>query len=330
MNCQRPVEEFFFNAGRFSFANGHDIGWASSYNLDMLFQKITLIGVGLLGGSLGLAVKQKGLAEKIDGYVRRTASIAECISMGVVDHATRDLQRAVENADLVVLCTPISRMRALVEQMLPALKQGAIVTDVGSVKESVEEELEPIVNRTGAHFVGSHPMAGAEKIGVSAARVDLFEGCHCVVTPTKHSDAGAVDKVELFWQCVGARVLRLSPGAHDELVSRSSHLPHIVAAELANYVLSPAHPKEQALVCASGFRDTTRIASGSPEMWKDIALGNRANLSRALRVFIDDLEEFQIALANQDEASILEFFEKAKSRRDHWVGRNEPSSGETV
>lgn len=296
----------------------------------MLFQKITLIGVGLLGGSLGLAVKQKGLAGKIDGYVRRSASIAECMSMGVADHVTRDLQRAVENADLVVLCTPISRMRVLVEQMFPALKRGAIVTDVGSVKGSVTVELEPIVAQAGARFVGSHPMAGAETIGVSAARVDLFEGCHCVVTPTSNSDADAVDMLELFWQCVGARVLRLSPSAHDELVCRSSHLPHVVAAELANYVLSPAHPKEQALVCASGFRDTTRIASGSPDMWKDIVLGNRSNLARALRVFIDDLQEFQIALENQDEAAILDFFEKAKSRRDHWVGGRKASSGETV
>lgn len=284
----------------------------------------------MLGGSLGLAVKRKGLAEKIDGYVRRSASIAECMGMGVADHVTRDLGRAVENADLVVLCTPISRMRALVEQMLPTLKPGAIVTDVGSVKESVAGELEPIVARVGACFVGSHPMAGAEKIGVSAARVDLFEGCHCVVTPTPDSDSAAVDRVELFWQCVGARVLRLPPGVHDQLVSRSSHLPHVVAAELANYVLSPAHPREQALVCAGGFRDTTRIASGSPEMWKDIALGNRSNLMRALRVFIDDLEEFQIALENKDEASILDFFEKAKVRRDQWVGRDEASSGETV
>jgi prephenate dehydrogenase len=296
----------------------------------MVFQKITLIGVGLLGGSLGLAVKRKGLAGEVGGFVRRAASIAECLNLGVVDHATQDLRQAVENADLVVLCTPISRMRGLVEQMTPALKQGAVVTDVGSVKGSVTGELEPIVTRCGAYFVGSHPMAGAERIGVLAAQADLFEGCYCVVTPTPNSNADAVDKVEFFWECLGARVLRLSPGVHDELVSRSSHLPHVVAAELTNYVLSPSHPKEQALVCASGFRDTTRIASGSPEMWKDIALGNRSNLSRALRAFIDDLEEFQIALENRDETAILEFFEKAKGRRDHWVGRDEISCRETV
>lgn len=296
----------------------------------MVFQKITLIGVGLLGGSLGLAVKRKGLAGEIHGFVRRPASIAECINLGVVDRATQDLRQAVENADLVMLCTPISRMRGLVERMVPALKRGAIVTDVGSVKGSVTTELEPLVAQAGALFVGSHPMAGAEKVGVQAAQADLFEGCYCVVTPTPNSDADAVDKVELFWQCLGARVLRLSPVAHDELVSRSSHLPHVVAAELVNYVLSPVHPKEQALVCASGFRDTTRVASGSPEMWRDIAISNCTNLSRSLRAFIDDLEEFQRALENRDEAAIMNYFEKAKARRDHWVGREAVPGGRTV
>src|ERR1700761_6423533 len=136
----------------------------------MHWQKIALIGVGLLGGSIGLSVKQRRLADKVDGYVRRTVSIAECEQMGIVDHATRDLGRAVENADLVILCTPLGQMRETTVKMLPALKPGAIVTDVGSVKGSVVEELEPLVAGAGAHFVGSHPMAGGEKTGMAAAR----------------------------------------------------------------------------------------------------------------------------------------------------------------
>ncbi|MDB6022238.1 MAG: prephenate dehydrogenase/arogenate dehydrogenase family protein, partial [Pedosphaera sp.] len=140
----------------------------------MHWQKITLVGVGLLGGSLGLAIKQRRLAAKVDGYVRRTVSIGECEKLGIVDHATRDLHRAVENADLVILCTPLGQMREVTEKMLPALKPGAIVTDVGSVKGSVVEELEPLVKSAGAMFVGSHPMAGGEKTGAAAARADLF------------------------------------------------------------------------------------------------------------------------------------------------------------
>ena len=285
------------------------------------WQKVTLVGVGLLGGSLGLAIKERKLAAKVDGFVRRSASIGECEKLGVVDRATGDLKQAVSDADLVILCTPIGRMIELTKEMLPALKKGAIVTDVGSVKGVVVNELEPLVAKAGGFFVGSHPMAGGEKMGVAAARGDLFVNSLCIVTPSHNSDAEAVEKVCEFWKSVGARLLTLAPGAHDDLVSRSSHLPHVVAAELANYVLSPAHPKEQAMVCANGFRDTTRIASGSPEMWRDIAIANRENLARVLGVFIEDLQEFRLALDNGDVKVIQEFFEKAKQRRDKWCGQ---------
>jgi prephenate dehydrogenase len=286
----------------------------------MHWQKITIVGVGLLGGSLGLAIKQRRLAAKVDGFVRRTSSIAECEKLGVVDHATRELAPAVENADLVIVCTPLSQMRELTEKMLPALKKGAMVTDVGSVKGSVVEELEPLVAGAGGHFVGSHPMAGGEKTGVAAARADLFDGSVCLITPTANSHKETVRRVGEFWEGLGARLLKLSPAEHDDLVSRASHLPHVVAAELANYILSPAHSKEQATVCANGFRDTTRVASGSPEMWRDIALANRKNLGRVLGVFIEDLQEFRLALEKGDRKAIAEFFENAKQRRDNWIG----------
>ena len=289
---------------------------------------MTLAGVGLLGGSLALAVRQRGLAAKVDGLVRRSATIAECERLGVLNHATRDPLRAVENADLVVLCTPLAQMRPVLERMLPALRPGAIVTDVGSVKGTVVQELEPLVARAGGQFVGSHPMAGAEKAGVAAARADLFVNAVCAITPTARSSPEAVDRVEALWRGVGGRPLRLNPELHDDLVSRSSHLPHVVAAELANYVLSPAHPKQQSLLCATGFRDTTRIASGSTEMWRDIALANSRNLARVLGVFIEDLQEFKLALENGDQGAVEEFFEKARQRRDAWSGQTASPSPE--
>jgi len=298
------------------------------FNRAVHFQKIALAGVGLLGGSLGLAVKQRGLATKVVGFVRRTASIAECQKLGVVDHATRDPLRAVEGAELVVLCTPLARMREILQKMLPALKRGAIVTDVGSVKAPVVLELEPLAAEAGGHFIGSHPMAGAEKTGAGAARADLFVDAVCVVTPTPSSPPEAVARLEQFWRAVGGCPLRLTPELHDDLVSRSSHLPHVVAAELSNYVLSPAHPREQALLCANGFRDTTRIASGSPEMWRDIALANRKNLARVLGVFVEDLQEFKLALENADQKTIEEFFEQARQRRDGWSGQSASPSPE--
>ncbi|NDD40609.1 MAG: prephenate dehydrogenase/arogenate dehydrogenase family protein, partial [Verrucomicrobia bacterium] len=162
----------------------------------MHFPKVTLVGVGLLGGSLGLALKQRRLAGRVEGYVRREASIAECERLGVVDRATTDLLAAVREADLVVFCTPIAQMRSLAEQCVPALKAGALVTDVGSVKGSVVAELEPIFSKAGALFIGSHPMAGAEKTGPAAARPDLFERAVCVVTPGAKTPVKLVKLIE--------------------------------------------------------------------------------------------------------------------------------------
>ncbi|MFO1497717.1 MAG: prephenate dehydrogenase/arogenate dehydrogenase family protein [Verrucomicrobiota bacterium] len=294
----------------------------------MPWQKVTVVGVGLLGGSLGLALKERGLAKQVCGYVRRESSIVECEKLGVVGWATRDLLQAVNDADLVVLCTPLAQMRDLTQAMSPGLKRGALVTDVGSVKASVVQLIEPLVSAAGACFVGSHPMAGAEKMGAAHARSTLFVDSACVVTPTSQSKREAVQQVQDLWNSVGARVMLLSPELHDEFVSRSSHLPHVVAAELANYVLSPAYAREQALLCATGFRDTTRIASGSPEMWRDIAMANRKNLARVLGVFIEDLQEFQLALERGDTKVIQEFFATAKHRRDEWRAQNASHSPE--
>jgi len=268
------------------------------------------------------------LAGCVEGFVRREASIAECERLGAVDKAGLDLLQAVDQADLIVLCTPIAQMGELAGKMRAALKPGALVTDVGSVKATIVQELEPLLAETGAHFIGSHPMAGAEKMGVSGAQADLFSGAVCAITPTAQSKPELVRQLEEFWKGVGCIPLIVTPEIHDDLVSRSSHLPHVTAAELANYVLSPIHPKEQVMLCANGFRDTTRIASGSPEMWRDICLANRKNLRRVLGVFIEDLQEFQLALENEDVKAIEEFFEKAKQRRDAWCAQSASPSPE--
>ena len=284
----------------------------------MQFRKITIVGVGLLGGSIGLAARQRRLAGEVAGYVRRAASLKDCEKAGALDYATTDLLAAVSNADLVILCTPLAQMRSLAQQILPALKRGAIITDVGSVKAGVVRELESIIAKAGAHFIGSHPMAGGEKTGVLAARADLFECAVNILTPTKKSNPAAVRKLERFWKSLGARTLRLDAAQHDLLVSRTSHLPHVTAAALANLVLNPANPKTQAALCATGFRDTTRIASGSPEMWRDIALANRKNVSRSVDTFVAELKKFQSALKKGDAQAVEKFFAIAKERRDNW------------
>ena len=294
----------------------------------MHFEQITIIGAGLLGGSLGLAIRQRQLSLRVHAFVRRPESAAECQRLGVAHFATQDMKEAVGRADLVILCTPLSQMRALALQMRPFLKPGVVVTDVGSVKAGVAQELEPLLREVQACFVGSHPMAGSERTGLAAARSDLFNNAICLVTPTPQSPAHAVKAVQDFWKALGGCPVRMTPELHDDLVSRSSHLPHVVAAELANYVLSPAHPKEQVLVCASGFRDTTRIAASSPEMWRDVALANRKNLGRVLGVFVADLQEFQLALEREDIQAIEEFFTKAKQRREQWRAHSATMSPE--
>jgi prephenate dehydrogenase len=292
------------------------------------WQKVTLIGVGLLGGSLGMALRQRKLAAQVTGFVRRASSVRECQQAGAVDAATLDLGEAIEGADLVVLCTPVGQMRTLATQIAKHVRVGAIVTDVGSVKAAVVREVEKVFSKAGAHFIGSHPMAGSEKTGVAAARAGLYEGAVCVVTPARGSDEAALRKVENLWKSVGARVLRLSPREHDLLVSRSSHLPHVLAVSLVNFVLAPGHAREQGLLCANGFRDCTRIASGSPEMWKDIALANGKNISVALKAYIRNLRQLDRLLCSGKETAIAEFFDEGKRRRDAWRAQSASFSPE--
>ncbi len=186
------------------------------------------------------------------------------------------------------------------------------------MKGEVVRELEPLVARAGAYFVGSHPMAGGEKTGVLAARADLFKNAVCVLTPTRKSYDGAVRKLGKFWKTLGGRVLKLSPERHDELAGRASHLPHVLAVTLAGLVLDPALPEAQLQLCGGGFRDTTRIASGSPEMWRDIALSNRKNLAKSIAAFVSELQKFQRVLKRADGRALSKVFKTAKARRDGW------------
>ncbi len=275
-----------------------------------------------------MALKARALAANVTGFVRRAESIDECRNARAVDDATVDLASAVRDADLIVLCTPISRMRPLSKAMLPYLKKGAVITDVGSVKGELVQDLETIFASANAFFVGSHPMAGSEKTGVGSARPDLFEDAVCVITPTNRSQKPAVNKVARLWKSVGGKVIQLDPEAHDQSVSRSSHLPHVVAATLANLVLDPKAPKAQAILCANGFRDTTRIASGSPEMWRDIALGNQRHIRQALTSFIRELERLNRAIGKGDAKYIENFLISAQARRAKWRPSGAPDSTE--
>jgi len=290
----------------------------------VLLQKVSIIGVGLLGGSLGLAVRERQLAGRVEGWVRRRESVAEANERDVADLVSTDLADVIQDADLIIVCTPVEHMRATLEPVLGSLKAGAIVTDVGSVKVPVVRDLESLVSAAGARFVGSHPMAGGERVGVNWSRADLFSLGVCALTPTADSDPAAVAQLVEFWEAIGMRVLKVSPEQHDEFVARSSHLPHLLASVLAGYVLDPQFPGEQRDLCAGGFRDTTRIASGPVPMWRGILAANRENLVRDIDAISRRLEELRAALASNDTDQIEAILKEAHDRREHWI------SGDTI
>jgi len=283
------------------------------------FQKLTLIGVGLLGGSIGLAAKQRGVAHRVCGLVRREESIAECLAAGAVDEATLDITEAVTDANLVILCTPVGQMGELATTLKPHLAADAIVTDVGSVKASVLAAVEPVLPR----FVGSHPLCGSEKSGVAHARGDLLEGAVCAVTPTEASPAEVVETISKFWNALGSRVVNLTAADHDAIVARTSHLPHVLASALVNAVVASPHVGESDFL-GSGFRDTTRLASGDAGMWRDIAMGNAAAIAAALEDLQAEIGRLKTALSEKDAAALENFFAEGQSARDDWLtGRDD-------
>jgi prephenate dehydrogenase len=307
-----------------TFLKGHFV----AYGVGVRWGKVTIIGVGLLGGSIGRTLKQRKLAHHVVGHVRRRSRVRECLAAGVVDQAMLDLTGAVEGADLVLLCTPISEIAPLALQLRPALKRGAIVTDVGSVKAPIVRRLGSPIRRAGGQFVGSHPMAGSAQGGVRFSRSDLFQGAVCVITPDDLASAAAVRKTAGFWRSLGARVLNMKASTHDRLVSRASHLPHLVASALANQILDPRQDKRQAQLCATGFRDTTRVAAGSAGIWLDIAMANRSNLIRDLARFERNLAELRQSLDSGDGVAVERFLSSAQRLREGWEDGRTLAAGE--
>ena len=271
-----------------------------------MLQKIAILGPGLLGGSIGLAARQRKVAVKVAVWARRQEAADEAYKLGAADEATTDLRRAVADAELVVLAVPIGAMPALAKQ-IPA---GCVVTDVGSVKYPVVNALAGLLPK----FVGSHPMAGSEQAGIEAARRELFDNTVCIVTPREDTDKAALNLVFEFWKSLGCQVRTLAPQEHDEIVARISHLPHLVAAAVVNVVCSDgAHPLN---FVGPGFKDFSRIASGPPEMWTEIAVENRQEIARGLDHLIEELGKLRAALENADAIELRAMLKRAKHYRD--------------
>lgn len=283
-----------------------------------MFQRVCIVGIGLIGGSFGLALKKHGLAREIVGVARRQSTIDDAVKLGACDHATTNLVEAATGADLVFLAPPVGQMKATCEAIAPVLSPRALVTDAGSTKAQIVAECEPFFAKS-AFFIGGHPMAGSEKTGVLAARDDLFQNATWILTPTPYTAAAALEKLETLIVTIGARPILLDPPTHDELLAVTSHLPHITAAALT-HVYGAARAKNALApqLVAGGWRDATRVAAGSPEMWRDICLANREAVLAALDDLSLEIKRFRAALSHGDDAALGEWFEAAaRERRAH-------------
>lgn len=279
-----------------------------------MYQQITILAPGLLGASVARATHRRKLAQKIHIWARRPETRIELQSQDWCDATFSTPEEACQNASLVVVCTPVEKIVPLVERIRDSLSPGTIVTDVGSVKSQIcrfSHDLMP----TGTCFVGSHPMAGSEKSGWQHADEDLFVGRPCFVTPLlEGTDSTAAEKVVAFWMALGAEVATANPEEHDEIVANISHLPHALASLLCSH-LQLKNP-QWGNFAGTGLKDTTRIASGNPALWREILKQNREEVLRAVRQFQDEIEAFQAALANEDFFAVTNVLERGKQFRD--------------
>ena len=278
-----------------------------------MFEKLTVIAPGLLGASIGMAARHRSIAKRISVWARRAEARQVLESKDWCDEAPASIEDACSGSSFIVLCAPVERINELASKISPMLDSNPIVTDVGSVKSTLSRHCHAVLEPKG-RFVGSHPMAGSEKTGMENADANLFEGNTCFITPFEETDSKAAKSVSDFWIGLGANVLQESPERHDAIVANVSHLPHLLASSLANY-LSTALPAA-AQFCGNGLKDTTRIASGDPQMWRDIIVQNRPEIIRSLDAFQDEIQSLRTDIANEDDFAILGKLAQGKAFRD--------------
>ncbi len=281
-----------------------------------LFGSIALIGLGLIGSSLARVMKREGLAVEIVGCAQSQATRDKAMELGFVDRVETDAGKAAEGADLVVICTPLGTYKALGEAIAPHLKKGAILSDVGSVKEAVLRELGPLVPE-GAHFVPAHPVAGTEHSGPEAGFDTLFEERWCVLTPPKGTSTQAVERVAELWRRAGSKIEIMDAAHHDKVMAITSHLPHLIAYTIVGTAtdLEESARAEVIKFSASGFRDFTRIAASDPVMWRDIFLNNQEAILEMLGRFSEDLTALQRAIRWGDEKKLQDLFTRTRAIR---------------
>ena len=278
-------------------------------NTPPCWNRVAIVGVGLIGGSIGLALRQRNLAKDVIGIGRRRASLSKAQRRGAITSATTDLAAGVAEADLVVVCTPIDTIVDQVQATSLACGEKTLITDAGSTKAEIVASLAKLPGQ--GHFVGSHPMAGSEQSGPEHADASLFVGRNVIVTPARTTNSQAKTSISAFWRSLGAEVLDMSPAEHDRRVAEISHLPHLVAAALAAATTDQSLP-----LASSGWLDTTRVAAGDPELWSQILSGNERHVLKSLDRFEKLAASLRIALEKGDTKRLMTILRKAKQKRD--------------
>jgi cyclohexadieny/prephenate dehydrogenase len=281
-----------------------------------MFQRIALIGIGLIGSSISHASRRAGLAKEIVGSARSASTVETALKLGLVSKGYASAAEAVQGADLVILCVPVGLCGAIAKEIKPHLVPGAILSDVGSVKGSIVRDVAPHVPR-GVHFVAAHPIAGTEQSGPESGFAELFDGRWCILTPEPHTDKAAVDKLKAFWEELGSRVEIMAPDHHDLVLAITSHLPHLIAYNIVNTAahLERVTNSEVIKFSAGGFRDFTRIAASDPTMWRDVFLNNREAVLEMLGRFSEDLTALQRAIRFGEGETLFRLFTEARAIR---------------
>ncbi|PWT75424.1 MAG: prephenate dehydrogenase/arogenate dehydrogenase family protein [Proteobacteria bacterium] len=291
------------------------------------FRKLAVFGVGLIGGSFALALKQAGMVERVVGVGRGRANIDRALELGVIDEAAEQAAEAIDAADLVLVAVPVRQMDAVFAGIAPHLRPDAAITDGGSTKRDVITAAAALGEKFGA-FVPAHPIAGGELSGVEAASAELYRGRTVVITPLPQTDARARTVVDVAWRACGAKVVEMTPQRHDEVLGAVSHLPHALAFAMMHMIAQRRDTAELLSFAGAGFRDFTRIASSSPEMWRDICLANRDVLAHELRAYGAHLDAFIQLLQNHDGAALERAFMAARAARNDWLAERKVSAGE--
>ncbi len=281
-----------------------------------MFERVAFIGIGLIGSSMARVMKRDGLANTIVACARRKETLDACVKLGIADEVTSDYTASVKNADLVVIATPVGTNEEIAKIIAPHLKPGAIVTDVGSVKQAVINAVAPHLPQ-GVHFVPAHPLAGTEHSGPEAGFPELFQGRWCILTPEPGCDAAAVEKVKAFWLKAGSKIEIMQAEHHDKVLAITSHLPHLIAFTIVGTADDLAEDLKQEVIqySASGFRDFTRIAASDPVMWRDIFMNNREAVLEILQRFTEDLTALQRAIRRGDGDSLQTLFARTRAIR---------------